>query len=163
MIDSYQAIGAALASAALVIAYALSPYPIVAGFLFGLGTIWQYGRKRRWKACLEAMFVFHIVAGAVGAELGLSTGLILLGVLGALSAWDLNHFARRLHDTGKIRSRTKLVRQHFQRLSLVLVASVSCVLITAGINLKLNLWSVIGLGLVAVWGFCQVSVYLKGD
>lgn len=163
MVNSYQAISAGLASAALVIAYALSPYPIVSGFLVGFGIIWQYGRLRRWEALLEAMFVFHIVAGAVGAKLGLSTGLILLGVLGALSAWDLSHFARRLHDAGNIRKRTKLVRQHFQRLSLTLVVGVSCVFVALGISLELNLWSVIGLGLVAIWGLCQVSVYLKGD
>jgi hypothetical protein len=163
MVSSYQAISAALATVALVIAYALSPYPIVAGFVIGLGIVWQYGRFRGWKAWLEVLFVFHIVAAAIGAKLGLSFGLVLLGLMGALSAWDLSHFARRIHAAGKIRGATELDRQHFQRLSLVLVGGASCVLIAIGITLKLNLWAVIGLGLVAVWGLCRVSVYLKGD
>jgi len=163
MLNTYHAISAALASTALMFAYALSPYPIVAGIIFSFGIIWQYGRLRRWNACLEAMFVLHIIAGAVGAKLGLSTGLTVLGVFGALSAWDLSHFAQRMHDSGKVMGRTKLVRQHFQRLTLTLVIGVASVFIAMGIPLKLNLWIVIGLGLIAVWGLGQVSVYLKGD
>ncbi len=163
MVNSYQAISAALTTAALVIAYALSPYPIVAVFLIGLGIIWQYGRLRGWKAWLEALFVFHIIAAAVGVKIGLSTGLVMLGVMGALSAWDLSHFTWRLREVGKIKKRTELERQHFLRLSLVIIGGVSCVLIALGITIKINLWIVIGVGLVAVWGLGQVSVYLKGD
>ena len=163
MLNTYHAISAALASIALMVAYALSPYPIVAGVLLGLGIIWQFGRFYVWKTYLEILFVAHVVAAAIGAKLGLSTGLTLLGVLGALSAWDLHHFAQRLHGTAKIKGKTKLIRQHLQRLSLALIVGVTCVLIALGIPLKLNLWIVIGLGLLAVWSLGQVSVYLKGD
>jgi hypothetical protein len=58
---------------------------------------------------------------AVAAGLEVGAGWLLLGMSGALAAWDLDDFARRLSHVDGVGSEAKIVHIHLQRLGFALL------------------------------------------
>jgi len=108
-----------LATLLLVLGYALSPAWPWAAFVAVVGGLWLLGQWQRWRWAASVGLGLLVVAGALGIWLGVAAGWVLFGLVAALSAWDLAHFARWLGGAERVVGRYEMERRHLRRLLLV--------------------------------------------
>jgi hypothetical protein len=152
-----------LATLALVSGYAAGGEWTWMLILLTMGILWWYGLGRNWDGLASVVLIGFVVAAAMGLWHGLPAGWMLVGMVAALSAWDLDHFARRLKSVERVETRPALEWRHLRRL--VSVDSLS--LLLAGMALvtryKFSFGVALSLGLVAVVGLSQVMGYLRRE
>jgi hypothetical protein len=152
-----------LAAIVLAIGYAVGSVWRVPPILLAVGALWWIGQKRHWNLFASVALVGFVVAAALGLWVGLPAGWMLVGVVAALSAWDLDHFARRLRNVERVEMRSTLERLHLRRL----VSVDSLGLLLAGMALviqyKFSFDVALVLGLVAVLGLSQMVSYLRRE
>jgi hypothetical protein len=88
------------------------------------GGLWL---ARRWspRPLATTAYLGSTLALAVAAGLEVGAGWLLLGMVGALAAWDLDAFAGRLAHVDGPESETVLVDIHLRRLALVLLLALT--------------------------------------
>jgi len=152
-----------LAAIALAMGYAVGGVWNFSPILLATGALWWVGQKRHWNFLAPVVLVGFVVAAAFGLWLGLPAGWMLVGVVAALSAWDLDHFARRLRGVERVEMRLALERLHLLRL----VSVNSLGLLLAGMALvvqyQFSFDVALVLGLVAVLGLSQMVSYLRRE
>ena len=152
-----------LAAIVLAMGYAVGGAWKVSPILLAAGVLWWIGQKRHWNLLASVALVGFVVAAAMGLWMGLPAGWMLVGVVAALSAWDLDHFARRLRGVERVEMRLALERFHILRL----VSVDSLGLLLAGVALavqyKFSFDVALVLGLVVVLGLSQMISYLRRE
>lgn len=120
-----------------------------------MGSLWLLGQRRDWSWTAPLALVFFVGAAAAGLWLGLTAGLLLLSVVLALTAWDLDHFSRRLRSVGRIEKARSLKRRHIARL--IGVDALSLILGGAAlaVEIEFNFYMILLLALLAVIGLSQ--------
>lgn len=87
--------------------------------------LWLAGGYFNWKLLTPAAFSLLVISAAAGFPVNAPSLPLLLSVAGALSAWDLDRFARRMRSAGRGQSftshsqQTGLENRHLKRLFLV--------------------------------------------
>ena len=152
-----------LAAIVLAMGYAVGGAWKFSPILLAMGVLWWFGLKRHWNLFASAALVGFVVAAALGLWEGLPAGWMLVGAVAALSAWDLDYFARRLRSVERVEMRLALERLHILRL----VSADGLGLLLAGMALavqyKFSFDAVLVLGLVAVLGLSQMVSYLRRE
>ncbi len=152
-----------LAAILPAMAYAVGGVWKVSPILLAMGALWWIGQKRRWNLVAPVALVGFVVAAAVGLWMGLPAGWMLVGVVAALSAWDLDHFAQRLRGVERVEMQPALEQLHLRRL----VSANGLGLLLAGMALvvqyKFSFDVALVLGLVAVLGLSQMVSYLRRE
>jgi hypothetical protein len=87
------------------------------------GGLWLERRRLQQPLAAPATLALLIstLTLAVAAGLEVGAGWLLLGMSGALAAWDLDDFARRLSHVDGVGSEAKMVHIHLQRLGFALL------------------------------------------
>ena len=152
-----------LAACALALGYATSRLWTGALFIAALGVLWLLGRRYGWGWVASVALVFFVGAAVVGLWLNLGAGWMLLGVVAALCAWDLDHFAQRLMSVGRVERERELERAHLQRLLIVSGLGFLLAAVALGINVKLNFGAVFLLALLAVLGLSRAIGFLRRE
>ncbi len=152
-----------LAAGWLALGYALSPWRAWALLFAAIGLLWYVGRRRGWDWVGSICLVSLVGGAAVGLVLGAAAGWMLLGTVAALSAWDLDHFARRLTSVKRVESERELECEYLRRLLFVagvglLLASIP-LLVTIGLNFGVTVL----LGLLAILGLGHVIAFLRRE
>ena len=101
------------------------------------------------------------VMAAIGLWLDLTTGWMLLALVAALTAWDLDHLGRRLQSAGSEEQSRSLERRHLQRLLAVDAVGLLLAILALEIEFRLRLTVALLLGLLAVVGLSQVVGLLR--
>jgi hypothetical protein len=152
----YTTISIVLAALLPAAGYASGGHWIGAVACLALGGLWLAGQRRGWDGSEALGLAGFAGIAAVGVWLELPTAIVLVGVVAALVAWDLDRFTQRLRNAGQIDQERTLVRAHLQRL-----------LVVAGLGLLLGLaagiipapssfgWA-LGLGALAIVGLSRV-------
>ena len=152
-----------LAAIVLAMGYAVGGAWTFSPILLATGVLWWIGQKRHWNGLASVALVGFVVAAALGLWVGLPAGWMLAGVVAALSAWDLDHFARRLRSVERVETRPALERLHLRRLvsvdSLGLLLSGTALVV----QYKFSFDMALVLGLVAVLGLSQMVSYLRRE
>jgi hypothetical protein len=126
-----------------------------------LGILWMVGHFKGWKWQASVMFVLFIGVSAIGLWLNLSPWLILLGVIGTTSAWDLDHFRQRIKCAGLVAERPELEKCHIQRLFVVNLFGLFLGSIALTVKFKLGFGAVLLLAMIAVMSLSRVMIFLK--
>lgn len=105
-------------------------------WILALGLVWLIAEIRRVRWVSSFGFLACVFASAYGLWIGLSASWMLAGALGALIAWDLSDFLRRLADASPDDETSGLIRRHLIRLLIVTAAGLAFSLI--GIFLRLQ-------------------------
>lgn len=145
------------ATLTLVLGYALSSLWSGSLAAMALGLLWLVGQRHRlgWPADLG--FFSLVATAAFGVWWGLSAGWMLLGLVTALMAWDLDRFIWRLERAEQIEGKVQIQRHHLQRLLLVAGLGLLSGGIALSIQLELNLGWIIFLGLLVFIGLSRVA------
>lgn len=162
MIRKLQPICIGLSTFLIVLSYAINQFWIAAFLITILGILWMVGYLKGWKWQASVMFTLFIGASAIGLWLNLSQWLILLSVVGAISAWDLDHFTQRMRYAGLVVERPNLEKYHIKRLLVVNLFGLFLSVIALNVEVKLGFGAILLLGMIAVLGLNQVIIFLKG-
>ena len=152
-----------LAAIVLAIGYAVGGVWKISLILLAMGVLWWIGQKRHWNLFAPVALLGFVVAAAVGLWMGLPAGWMLVGVVAALSAWDLDHFARRLRSVERVEMRPALERLHLRRLVSVDGLGLLLAGMALGVQYKFSFDVALVLGLVAVVGLSQMVSYLRRE
>lgn len=152
MIATALIVSIVLGSAALMVAYALGALWLPVFGILILGVLWVVGQRLRWTWMASVMVVLCGVAAAVGAWLELNAILLVVGLIGALSAWDLDHFTQRLRAVDSVGQERALKRRHLQRLLAADGLGLVAVVLAVNVQIKLSFGLAIALGLIALLG-----------
>jgi hypothetical protein len=163
MIRKLWYISSGCATCALVAGYAIGGYWIWILPILGLAALWLLGQRRglKWVASVELL---HFVGFAViGIWQGLSYGLMLLGLIAALAAWDMDSFQQRMEDVKRVDRREDMERKYLRRL-LVIEASGALLAFTAvSLTVTYSFGSALLLGLFAVIGLSRTIRFLRRE
>jgi hypothetical protein len=152
-----------LAAIVLAMGYVVGGVWKVSPILLATGALWWIGQKRHWNLFASVALVGFVVAAAVGLWMGLPAGWMLAGVVAALSAWDLDHFARRLRGVERVEMRSALEQLHLRRLASVDSLGLLLGGLALVVQYKFSFDVALFLGLVAVLGLSQMVNYLRRE
>ena len=152
-----------LAAIVLAMGYAVGGVWKFSPILLATGVLWWIGQKRHWNLLASVALVGFVVAAAIGLWVGLPAGWMLVGVVAALSAWDLDHFARRLRGVERVEMRLALERFHIRRLVSVDGLGLLLAGVALAVQYKFSFDVALVLGLVAVLGLSQMISYLRRE
>ncbi len=162
MIRKFQPIIIGLSTFLIVLNYAINQFWIASFLITMLGILWIVGHFKGWKWQASVMFTLFIGASAIGLWLNLSQWLILLGVVGTISAWDLDHFSQRIKYAGLVVEKSKLEKCHIERLLVVNFFGLFLGSIALTLKIKLGFGAALLLAMIAVLGLNRVMIFLKG-
>ena len=149
------------ATLALAFGYAMSSLWPGAVAVVTLGLGWAAGQRRQFGWPTDLGFIALMIAAAIGVWWGAGAGWMLLGAAGALAAWDLARFARRLGQAEHLVHEARLQQAHRQRLLPVVVLGLGLGGIALSIQLKLSFGWAIVLGLVVIIGLSRVVISIS--
>jgi hypothetical protein len=151
------------ATSTLALGYGLAGLWPATLLLLALGSLWLLGQQQGWGWVASVALVFFVGAAAVGLWLDLGAGWMLLGVVAALSAWDLDRFTQRQRGAERIEKARELERRHLQRL--LIVDSLGLLLATAGLQVRVGVsfGGAFSLTLLAVLGLSRVIGFLRRE
>ncbi len=138
---------------------ALSWIPLI----IAVGALWLVGQRYQWHWMTPWALVFCVSFAAAGMWAALNEGLMLGGVLAALSAWDLDHFAQRLGLVTQDERTRSLERRHIVRLLLVDIVGLLVTSLAFRIDLEFGLGIAFLLGLLAIVGLSRTISFLRRE
>ena len=152
-----------LAASTLGLGYALNGLWGGTVLALAVGTLWLIGQRYGWGWVAFVSLALFVGMAAAGLDLRWGAGWALLGVVAALSAWDLDHLAQRLRYAGQVSDVRRLERQHLWRLLSVDGLGVSFAAVALGIRIELGFGLALILGLLAIVGLSQALQFLRRE
>jgi len=152
-----------LATGALALGYGLGGMALWVLPIVALGGLWLLALWRRlaWAAWLG--LALYAALAAAGLLLGLAGGWMLLGLVAALAAWDLDWFLHRLKQVGWVAEEGDLARRHHLRLLLVLGLGLLPAAVALELELDLGFGIVLLLGSLAIFGLSRAVGFLRRE
>ncbi len=152
-----------LAASALILAYALGALWLPAAAILIFGLAWIVGQRLGWRWVAWLMVGSSVVAAAVGAWLDLSPVLLVVGLIAALSAWDLDGFARQLKRVDAVEQKQVLQRRHLRRLLLADGLGLLLAVLAVTVQVDLSFGLALILGLIALLGLSRAIGFLRRE
>lgn len=147
---------AGLATAALALGYAGQSLWVGAGVGVAIGLLWLAGRWRGWDWTADSCLAGWVGTAAFGAWQGLPASWMLIGVVAALAAWDLDHFTARLRSAGAITPPAELTRAHLRQLAIVAGMGLLLGGMALGVRINLTFGWVMLVGALAIFSLSRL-------
>ena len=150
-----------LAAGSLAAGYALAgqwPWAVVFTLLGLLGIV---GQRRKWEMTSSILLFLFVVGDVNALSQGVAVPWLLISLVAALSAWDLDHFTRRLRKAEQIDKARVLERRHLRRLLIVDGLSLLVAAIALVLQVEISFGVALILGALAVMGISQVVAFLR--
>jgi hypothetical protein len=145
----------------LSFAYAGKGFDLAVRVLLLVGVLWLFAGKQRWVWFSTIALLISVSLAGFGLWIELSPGWMISGALGALLAWDLTDFMRRLRFAPLMDDLRALERRHLTRLTIVTVVGVLLASIAMLVRLEFTFEWIMLLTLVAVLGVTQLVSWLR--
>jgi hypothetical protein len=142
-------------------AYWLDGYQPVSLAIIALALLGLLFLQWGWSWVVSLLLVLLTASAAVGFYFELHPAWLVGGTLSSLAAWDLEYFARRLKNAGRVIAQSSLVKSHLLRLLRVSLLGVVLVGITYLIRLQFTFGLAALLALLAVAGLSQAIAFLR--
>jgi hypothetical protein len=152
-----------LAAGAIALGYGRGGVWRGTAFALGIGLLWLLDTQRNKGGMAPVGLVSLVGAAAVGLWLGVRAGWMLSGAVAALSAWDLDHFVRRLWRAGQTEKVRHLEATHLRRLAIVDGVALSIATVALGIRVTLGFGLALLLGGLAVLGLMWAVGSLRSE
>jgi hypothetical protein len=137
--------------------------PVEALLILLLGALWLGAEWLGWSRADAVGLVGCAGVAAVGMWLDLAAGWMLVGLVWALSAWDLFAFARWVTGVQAAEKAKVLLWEHLRRLFVVDVVGVLLASAALAMRLRLGLALMLLLGLVLFLGVSRAISFLRRE
>ncbi|HEY43089.1 MAG TPA: DUF4175 domain-containing protein [Anaerolineae bacterium] len=151
------------ATSALLAGYALGESWIWALPILGFSALWLLGQRRGLKWVPSLGLLLFIGLAAIGLWLTLAPGLMLLGMIATLAAWDLENFLRRVEGAERVDHRNDLERRHLRRLLMVEGSGTLLAVAALSVDVNFGFGSALLLGLLAIVGLSRTIGFLRRE
>jgi hypothetical protein len=135
---------------------------LVRGLLI-LGALWLYAGRKRWTWFSTIALLFSVALAGYGLWVGLSPGWMVAGAIGALLAWDLTEFMRRMDGAFETDDLPGMQRRHLARLTVVALIGLLLASISMLVRLEFTLEWMMLLAMVGVLGITQLVAWLRRE
>lgn len=149
------------AGAALAAGYALAGRAVGALVGAALALAWLFLRQRSGAWLCDAGLVSCAAVAAVGMLLDAGPAWMLVALIAALTAWDLDAFCRWLRDCPTAGEALSLRRRHLQRTLALDLLALGLGLLALELHIRLRLGVLILLGLLLAVGLSRVVAALR--
>lgn len=149
------------AGAALATGYALAGSAVGAAVGAALALAWLFLRQRSGAWPGDAGLVSCAGAAAVGMLLDAGPAWMLVALISALTAWDLDAFGRWLRGCPAAGEALSLQRRHLQRTLALDLLALGLGLLALQLHIRLRLGVLILLGLILAVGLSRVVAALR--
>ena len=149
------------AAFSVAIGYGMGSLWLVAPVFLIAGGGWVYFEWRGWDWSSSIFLLGFVAACIFGMMLLLSPLIMLLGVLAALIAWDLDHMIRRLKGVHEECMAECMAKQHLMRLALVNGCGLVLALAALLIRTQISLMGAIALAVMVILGIGITVGYLR--
>ena len=163
MITTALTIGILLAASSLGLGYGLAALWVPLAAILVMGGLWILGQRAGWSWIAWPMVVLFAAAAALGTLLELNRVLLTVGLIAALSAWDLNGFAGQLRRVDAVEQEGTLKRRHLLRLLTVDGLGLLLALLALVVEIKLSFGLALVLGLAALLGLSRAIRYFRRE
>jgi len=152
-----------LASSAFIVAYGLGVLWLPTVAILVLGVAWILAPRAAWPWLPWVMMTLLVVIAAVGAWLALRPVPLVVGLVAAVSAWDLDLFVRQLRRVDRVERGDRLKRRHLRRLVAVDGVGLLMAILALTVEIQLTFALALGLGLAALVGLSRLIVFLRQE
>jgi hypothetical protein len=152
MISALSIASVGLSASLLALGFALHDLWAGTAAVLAAGALWLLAQWRAQRWASPAGLVAQAVAGAVAMLLGVGGGWPLLAIVAALVAWDLDQFAQRMQEAGRVDDAPGQERLHTRRL--LIVAGLGGLLGLAALSLQVRLSFGLALLMAVVMMLC---------
>ncbi len=151
------------ATCALTAGYVIGGLWIWALPILGLAALWLFGQRRglKWVSSLELLLFLGLAT--IGIWQRLTLGLMLLGIISALAAWDLESFIQRMEGAERVDHRDDLERKYLQRLVIIICSGALFAVAAIGLNVPFSFGSALLLGLLVVVGLSRTIRFMRHE
>jgi hypothetical protein len=132
-------------------------------WLVVLGFVWIFAQAQRWRWFASLGLLVSVAAAAYGLWLELSAGWMLAGAIGALFAWDLTEFDRRVIQAAREDDVPGLERRHLIRLTFVAGAGFLFSLVGMLVRLQFSFEWAGFLAILAALGVTQLVAWMRRE
>ncbi len=141
--------------------YRIVGYEAVTRWSLVFGAAWTLAEIRRWRWFASVGLLAAVTLAGYGLWIGLSSGWMLAGALGALFAWDLSDFGHRMSNAAPEDDAPGLERRHLLRLTIV--ASVGVIFSLFGMlaRLQFSFELLAFLAILAALGLTQLVGWMR--
>jgi hypothetical protein len=154
-------IGVLMGVGCLSYAYAGRGLDLVVRGLLVLGVAWLVAGRQRWVWFSTLALVILVALAGYGLWVQLSPGWMIAGAVGALIAWDMTEFMRRLRFAPLRDDLRGLERRHLTRLTIVVLIGMALASIAMLVRLEFTFEWIVLLTLVAALGITQLVSWLR--
>lgn len=152
-----------LATATLSAGYGLAGWWSWLLAVGGLGLLWLGGYWRGWFWIAPLGLAGFAVAAAAGLLEALGAGWMVLGLVAALCAWDLQDLVHALQDLEPVEAHRTLERSHVRRLLVVAGLSLAVAAVALTVEIKLTFLLALFLGLLVAWSLGRAVGFLRHE
>lgn len=128
-----------------------------------LGCLWLALDGLSWRGLSSTGLVLCTGLAGAGVALGLPAAGMLISLLAALTAWDLDDLRQALESDASVQREAILKRQHLQRLLLVDLLGLVLGLVALQVSIELTLGLALLLGLATILGLNRAIAFLRRE
>ncbi len=127
------------------------------------GSFWWYAQRLEWSGVGSFGLFFLVIAAIRGVFLDMKAWWLLLGMVAAISAWDLDYFLSRLKQAGHIEKASEFQLNHLKILMAVAGLGFFFGGLALAARLKLRLGRVLFLGLIALLSLSKLIDFFSRE
>jgi hypothetical protein len=151
-----------IAVAALALAYGQEQFWLGSAVALVLGWWAWYGKKKERSAWSADMFMAGVVLLAtIGGFQGLRTFLLFIAILGALGAWDLLRFHRRVGQAPSSEEIPQIEKRHLGLLGLALLIAVVVGGLMGAVRMEIGFGITLFFGVLLIITLGEVLRFLR--
>ena len=163
MATRFRFVSTLLAVAILAAGHAASDLRVETLLVLAVGLAWLIGQRRGWGWVASAALAASVGAAANGLQLWGGDIWAPVGLIAALSAWDLDHLTQRLMNASQVGERHDLERRHLWRLLVVDGLGLLLTEVALHIRVRLDFGLALLLGLLSIVGLSQAIRFLRRE
>ena len=153
--------GIVISTLALALGYTLANEEILAPAVTILGILWLVAFFRGWHSLSSLALIIFVGMAGFAAWKGYSPWLMLIVLVSALSAWDLNAMIMRISRLKKEAIDPGIENRHLTRLAVVDGVGLSFGIVAMLVRVEMSLVIGLLLGLGLFLGLSQLISYLR--
>jgi len=122
-----------------------------------IGILWLYGLKRNLNLIASLWMILLIIIASSCIVSEISVAWMLLTVIAAIYAWDLDWFVRRINNAVHVEKIQQMEQHHLKRLLIITAISFILSMVTLNLEFSFNFFWMLFLALIAA--FCMERLF----